>query len=489
MQNNAAKVQTGRMNNDTAIHERTAEVLQHLIRFDTTSPPGNEDECAGYIKSILESAGIRAQLFALDRRRPNVIAHLKGEGKAPPLLMYGHMDVVTTTDQEWEQPPFAGNIVNGFLWGRGALDMKGGLAMMLSALLRMKAEKLVPPGDVIFAAVSDEEGSGDYGARFLVENHPALFDGVKYAIGEIGGFNLEISGRRFYPIQVAEKQICLMKATLRGPAGHGSMAARGTAMSKLGHMITTLERQALPVHVTPVARLMLGGMASHLPFPASLIMRMLTVPSLANTALKIMGDRGSLFDPLLHNTVNPTIVRGGNQENVIPAKVELLLDGRLLPGFTPQDMIGELCSLLGEKVELEVVVHNPGYATSDFGLFDTLSGILREQDPSAIPIPMLVSGVTDARLFSRIGIQTYGFTPMQFPAEMPFTRFFHAANERIPLAALTFGSQAIFKLLQRFGGTSMCCHPSMQEVSQPVVQQPGITPQDIQVPSGRAPAN
>jgi acetylornithine deacetylase/succinyl-diaminopimelate desuccinylase-like protein len=435
---------------DPKIYQRPAEILQHFIRFDTTNPPGNETPCARYINNLLGSAGIRSRNFAKTRLRQNVVARIQGAGKAPPFLMYGHMDVVTTADQEWNQQPFEGNIIDGFIWGRGALDMKSGLAMMLSALMRIKSEKLIPPGDIIFAAVCDEEAGGDFGAKFLVEEHASLFEGVHYAISEFGGFNLEIGGRKFYPIQVSEKQICWMKATLRGPAGHGSMVTRDSAMMKLASLINVLDKHPLPVHITPVAKDMFRRIASALPFPSSMFLRLLTIPSLANFVIKLLGERGTLFNPLLHNTVNPTIVRGGDKENVIPARVELGLDGRLLPGFTPQTMIDELHTLAGKDVELDVMRYDPGPAEPDLGLFGILAGILKEQDKKAVPIPMLLSAVTDARFFSQLGIQTYGFTPMQIPQDMSFTRVVHAANERIPMEALDFGANAIFKLLQRF---------------------------------------
>ncbi|MCJ7622534.1 MAG: M20/M25/M40 family metallo-hydrolase, partial [Anaerolineaceae bacterium] len=211
------------MTSDAPIYERPEELLQNLIRFDTTNPPGNEEECIHYINDLLRTAGFETTLLQKVPKRPNLITRLKGEGKAPPFLMYGHADVVTTADQDWSQAPFEGKIMDGYIWGRGALDMKGALAMMISAILRARADGVTPPGDVILAVVPDEEGGGDVGAKFLVEEHAHHFDEVRYAIGEAGGFNMEIGGKKFYPIQVAEKQICWLKAKLNGLGGHGSM--------------------------------------------------------------------------------------------------------------------------------------------------------------------------------------------------------------------------------------------------------------------------
>jgi len=203
-----------------------AELLQKLIRFDTTNPPGDERAIVEYLDGLLTGAGFETTILARDEARPNLVTRLPGRGQAPPLLFYGHLDVVSTENQDWTYPPFEGRIVDGFVWGRGALDMKGEVAMMLSALMRARAEGLAPAGDAILALVADEEVGGVYGARYLVEEHPGLFDGVRYAIGEAGGFTLHLSGRRFYPVMVAEKQSCCVRATVRGRAGHGAVPLR-----------------------------------------------------------------------------------------------------------------------------------------------------------------------------------------------------------------------------------------------------------------------
>ena len=437
--------------NISSIYQRPAELLQRLIRFDTTNPPGNESECISFIHSLLTEAGIEARVFAKTPERPNLIARLSGRGNATPLLLYGHVDVVTTQNQEWRQPPFEGKLVDGFVWGRGALDMKGGVAMMLAAFLRAKAEALELPGDVLLAVLSDEEAGGDLGAKFLVEQHPDLFDGIHYAIGEFGGFSMYVGKKRFYPIQIAEKQICWMKATVRGPGGHGSMPVRGGAMAGLSELLAKIDRQRLPVHVTPVARLMFEAMAPSLGGLNGLVLGQLLNPKLTDSLLNLLGERVRLFDPLLHNTVSATVLHGSEKVNVIPSAVSVELDGRLLPGYQPDDLIGELRQIIGSHVEIEVVRHDPGPAEPDMGLFDTLAGILREADPEGIPIPLLLSGVTDGRFFSQLGIQTYGFLPMTLPEDFNFTQTIHAADERIPADAVDFGANAIYKVLQRFG--------------------------------------
>jgi len=308
-------------NDQTTIHQRPAELLQNLVRFNTTNPPGHEVECITYINNLLRGAGFETTLLARVPERPNLITRLAGQGNAPPFLLYGHVDVVTTENQLWQHSPFEGKLMDGYVWGRGALDMKGGVAMMLAALLRAKAESLTLPGDVVLTIVSDEEAGGDYGAKYLVESHAALFDGVRYAIGEFGGFTVQIGQQRFYPIMVTEKQICWMKATVRGPAGHGALPSRGGAMAKLAQLLQRLDRHHLPVHITPIARDMFGAISSALPFPARLVLRQLLNPALTDKLLKLLGKRGQILEPLLHNTVNATIVRGGDKINVIPSQV------------------------------------------------------------------------------------------------------------------------------------------------------------------------
>jgi acetylornithine deacetylase/succinyl-diaminopimelate desuccinylase-like protein len=438
--------------NSQAVYERPVELLQNLICFDTTNPPGHEAECVTYINQLLTEAGFETTLLAKDPDRPNLIARLKGQGKAPPLLLYGHVDVVTTAGQEWTYPPFEGRVVDSYVWGRGALDMKGGVAMMMAAFLRAKTEGLTPVGDIVLAVLSDEEAGGDYGAKYLVEDHPEQFEGIRYAIGELGGLSLYIGQRKFYPIQVAEKQICWMKATVRGPGGHGSLPVHGGAMTKLAQLLQRLDRHRLPVHITPVARQMVEAMTSALPFPSGIVLRRLLNPSLTDSVLKLLGEKGRMFEPLFHNTVNATIVHGGEKVNVIPSEIVLALDGRLLPGYTPDDMIAELRPIIGDEVELELVRHDPGPAEPDMGLFNLLADILRDADPEGIPMPLLLTGTSDARFFSRLGIQTYGYTPMNLPAEFNFAQLAHAADERIPVEAVDFGTSAIYKVLQRYEG-------------------------------------
>ena len=432
-----------------ALEERPAELLARLLRFDTSNPPGEERECIGWIAGLLEELGCEVTILAAQERRPNLIARVVGAGKAPPLLLQGHVDVVAARGS-WRHPPFGGEQHDGYLWGRGALDMKGGVAMMLAAFMRVVAADRTPPGDVILCLMADEEAGSDLGAGFLVSEHAELFAGVRYSIGEFGGFSLPIAGRTFYPIMVAEKQVCWTRARFRGPAGHGSMPVADGAMGRMGRLLASLDGKRLPVHVTPVARSMIEAIAAELPAPLALPLRGLLRPALTDRVLDALGERGRLFDPLLHNTASPTIVSGGEKINVIPGEVELQIDCRLLPGMQPEHVFAEMRARAGVEMELEAYRFEPAPAEPDMGLFGMLSDVLRELDGSARPVPMLLPGVTDGRFFSQLGIQTYGFLPMQLPAEMPFMSLIHAEDERVPVEGVEFGTRAIERALERF---------------------------------------
>jgi acetylornithine deacetylase/succinyl-diaminopimelate desuccinylase-like protein len=433
----------------TTFNHNPAPLLQKLIQFNTTNPPGNEAECVRYLNDLLTSAGLETTILEKKSGRSNLIARLQGVGTAPPFLLQGHTDVVSAADQSWTHSPFEGLLDGGFIWGRGALDMKGPLAMMISAVLQLKAQGITPPGDIVLAVVADEEDEGEFGARYLVEEHPELFKGIQYAIGEIGGFTLHLNHKKFYPIMIAEKQKCTFRAIIKGPAGHGSMPIRNGATAKLSYLLQKVTTRHLPVHITPPVRLMLQGLTKHLSFPVNLILKQLLTPNLTDLVLDLLGAQGNFFAPLLHHTVAPTIIRGGTKVNVIPAEITVEFDGRLLPGFKPQDLIDELHALVGPDYQFQITCYIPGPPSPNLTLYETLGTILHEMDPEAIPIPLTVSGATDARYFSQLGIQTYGFTPMNLPSELNFSKLLHAADERIPIEALEFGTQAIFKLLQR----------------------------------------
>ncbi len=433
------------------IHEHPAKLLQTLIQFDTTNPPGNEAACLHYINNILKAAGLQTTLLGRTDARPNLIARLPGRGEAPPLLLQGHVDVVTTAGQEWTHPPFAGEIHDGYVWGRGALDMKGGVAMMVCAFLAAHTRETPPAGDIILCLMSDEEEYSEYGANYLVNEHAEQFEGVRYGIGEFGGFPMLIGNTMFYPIQVTERVGCQVKVIIKGKGGHGALPLRGQAMAKLGRILSRLETRRTPIHITPVTRMMISTIAQNTAPPTSLIMRGLLNPRLTDRLIRLLGERLKTLEPLFRNTVNATIVEGGHKINVVPSEITLQLDGRMLPGWSAEQMIAEIKDLIQEDVEIHEIGQGiPQPLTPDMSLYPLLADILLEQEPTGVPVPFMLPAVTDGRFFSQLGIQHYGFLPMNLPKEFNFSSFIHSANERVPVESLDFGTRALGSLLKRY---------------------------------------
>jgi len=246
--------------------------------------------------------------------------------------------------------------------------------------------------------------------------------------------------------------MCHMLATVRGPGGHAARPMRGGAMARLGRMLSALDRKRTPVHVTPVARRMIESMAAALPGSKGFVLRRLLDSRTCDWALKLMGDQGRALEGVLRNTVNATIVRGGSAVNVIPATIEVELDGRLLPGYRPDDLLRELAAIIGHDIELQVLRYDEGPDGVDLAYFDQLDAVLRELDPEGVPIPMMLPAVTDARHLSPLGIQTYGFLPLKLPSTFPATTLVHAADERVPADAVRFGAEAVFRALERYPG-------------------------------------
>ncbi len=441
------------MNTDnSSIAHRPVELLQQLIRFNTTNPPGNEADCITYINTLLTRSSIHTSLLAKDPARPNLVARIAGRGEAAPLLVYAHIDVATTQNQTWKYPPFEAQIAEECIWGRGALDDKNGAAMSICAFLRMKEEGWVPPGDVILTIVCDEELGGEYGSGYLIDSHPDLFTGVRYAIGEVGGFAFYIGKQKFYPIMLTEKQYCIVEITVRSPAQYGTTTIiRGGTAAKTGALLTRLDQSQLPTHITPVARQMVEAVSSNMTFPNSVVMRQLLRTMLTDRLLGWLGKAGQAMFPLFHNTSTVINIIGGEQVMTAPEKIVVTLGLSLLPGFSPEEVIKELHGVIGIEYDIKVVFPGePGPSQPNMGLFDTLCQIIREADPEGVPIPLMLTAPTDARLYNRLGIQTYGFQPIKLPPDIQIEKLAHMADERIPLEAVEFGTEAIYKLFQQF---------------------------------------
>ncbi len=430
------------------------ELLRALLRFDTSNPPGNERACVDFLAEVFRAAGLDPVIVGRDPERPNLVVRHEGKGSAPPLLLHGHVDVVPADDSEWRYPPFSAELVDGEVWGRGALDMKSGVAMLVTAMLRATHAQPRPAGDLILALLVDEEAGSDFGARFLVEERADLLEGVRYSIGEGGGATQWIGGRPFYPIAVSEKQRCLIRATIRGTGGHPAFVVRGTAMEKLGRLLTALEHKRLPVHVTPVVRTMLTAMSAELPLHERLALRPALVPAFTDRLLDLFGKDADSLDPLLHNTATPTVVRGGGSTNVVATEVSVEIDGRLLPGQAAGDLVRELQALVPRVGTFEVVSEEPAVsAVPNLELYPMLAEVVREHDPGATPFPLLLPGYTDARYFAQLGIQNYGFLPLRLPPALT-TDLAHAPNERVSADGVSWGAGCIAEVIRRYGSGS-----------------------------------
>jgi len=429
------------------------ELLQGLVRFDTTNPPGDERDCVEWVEDLLGGAGFETETYARDPDRPNLVGRLEG-GDAPPLLLYGHVDVVPTEGQEWTHPPFSGVVEDGFVWGRGTLDMKGGVAMLVAAALRAARADVDLGGDLLVMVVSDEEAGGEEGAAYMVEEHPELFDDVEYALGEFGGFSMELAGERFYPVQMNEKAICWSELTFTGPAGHASMPGDGGAMADMARAVMAISESRLPVHVVPAVEEMVEAIASEVDEETGALLRDLLDPERTDEVLDALGSAGEMLDALLHNTVAPTVVRGGDKENVIPGEVTLTVDCRLLPGQTDEDIERELRGVIPDDVEFafEAPRFEPVPSGTDSGLFDLLADTLEGADPEGTVVPFVLTGGTDGRHLAELGVQSYGFTPMQLPEEFAFLDTVHAADERVPVEAVEFGTDRVVEVLERYEG-------------------------------------
>ncbi|MBO0707475.1 MAG: M20/M25/M40 family metallo-hydrolase [Candidatus Dormibacteraeota bacterium] len=430
-----------------------ADILRALLAFDTTNPPGNETACIRWVDRLLRGAGLETVLAGDNPERLNLVTRLQGRGEGPALLVHGHVDVVSTEGQPWSVPPFDAVLRDGVLWGRGALDMKGSVAMILAAVLRMQQAGARPPGDVVVAIVADEEAGSDHGAGFLVNEHPHLFGGVRYAIGEGGGQSVEVGGRRLYQIAIAEKRVCWMRVRLTGNGGHGSSPVFGGAMSRLRALLEALDSRWLPVHITEATRQQVTAMAAAAGGPLSKQLLALLDPRRTDATLAELGPLARRLGPLLHHTVSVTRIHASDKVNVIPSEITVELDGRLLPGHLAPDLVAEVEERLeGVPHELEVVRTEPpgNGASPDLTGYEVLAGLLRELDPEGTPVPSVTAGFTDGCQFSKLGIQNYGCLPARFPADFQGDGLVHAADERIPVSALDFGAEGLYRILTRF---------------------------------------
>lgn len=435
------------------IADKAVQFLRDLIQFDTTNPPGNELPAAQYIGDVLQQEGIEPVVLESAPSRGNVVARLPGDGSAGALLLMSHLDVVPADPQEWDHAPFAADVEDGYIWGRGAVDTKQLTAMQLAVLTTLKRENVPLKRDVVLAATADEEVGGIHGMGWLVRNHAQLVD-CEYAINEGGGFGVEVRGQRFYVCQTGEKGVCWMKLTARGTPGHGSIPRGDNAVQKLSAALARLSRARLPQHRTATVDFLVRSLAAALGFPASLVLPLALHPLLERTMLQRMESQSEVTAVLratLHNTVSPTVLRAGQKTNVIPSEATAEVDGRLVPGQQPEDLLREMRPYIGDDVEVDIIANSRPYESEPASpLFELFQEVLAERDPGCKLVPFLVPGATDGRFLADKGVKVYGFSPARQEPGWRILDLAHARNERISLANMDFGSHVLYDVVRRF---------------------------------------
>jgi len=424
--------------------DEVVQLCSDLIRIDTTNPgdhsgPG-ERAAAEYVAAMLAEVGVQPQIFESHPKRTSLVARIEGtDPTRPALLVHGHLDVVPADPSDWQVHPFAGELSGDCVWGRGAVDMKDMDAMIISVIRRRLREGRRPPRDIVLAFLADEEAGGKWGASFLVDNHPDLFDGCTEAIGEVGGFSYTLNGpsgpQRMYLLQTAEKGMAWLRLTARGTAGHGSMLNDDNAVTELAEAVARLGRHEFGVRLTPTVQAFLEEAAEVLEVEFS--------QDHCQEILDKLGPISRVTGATVRNTTNPTMLRAGYKVNVIPQIAAAEIDGRFLPGCE-DDFLAEVDHVLGPRIRREFVHRDIALETTfDGPLVDTMTRALLAEDPAARVVPYCLSGGTDAKSFARLGIRCFGFAPLKLPSDLDFSGMFHGVDERVPVEALHFGVRVL----------------------------------------------
>ncbi|MER6331736.1 M20/M25/M40 family metallo-hydrolase [Streptomyces sp. NPDC014983] len=424
--------------------DEVVDLCRELIRFDTSnygdhSGPG-ERQAAEWVAEKLAEVGLEPKIYESHPGRASTVARIAGEDPSrPALLIHGHLDVVPANADDWTHHPFSGEIADGCVWGRGAVDMKDMDAMTLAVVRDRLRGGRRPPRDIVLAFLADEEAGGTFGARHLVDRHPELFEGVTEAISEVGGFSFTVNEqRRLYLIQTAEKGMHWMKLTVAGTAGHGSMIHRDNAITELSEAVARVGRHKFPVRVTKTTRAFLDELGDALGTELD--------PEDMEATIAKLGGIAKLIGASLSNTANPTQLNAGYKVNVIPGEATAHIDGRFLPGYE-EEFLSDLDRLLGPRVRREDVHADKAVETSfDGALVEAMQSALLAEDPVAKAVPYMLSAGTDAKSFDDLGIRGFGFVPLKLPPELDFAGMFHGVDERVPVDGLRFG----VRVLDRF---------------------------------------
>lgn len=435
-------------------HEEAMGHLRALLRIDTTNPPGNEIEAARYVAGVLDAEGIPSIIKESGPGRANLVARLDGGDPDGALLLTAHLDVVPAEPERWTHPPFAAEVADGYVWGRGAIDMKNMVAMSAMTLVALKRSGAPLRRDVIFAGVADEEAGSNKGALFLVQQHPELVR-AEFVLNEVGGHTLHMGSSRFYPVQVSEKGICWFELVASGDPGHGSMPHPNNAVVKLSRAIAALGTTRLPQRVTPVVETFLRTLARGAPFPQKKLLPLMLEPRLAGFLLDTLErqnpDQARGINAMLRNTVSPTILRAGRKVNVIPSEARAELDGRVVPGTSVGEFLAEVQEVIGRDLRLNVLEQHDGTVfETHTPLYDAIVKAVGRHDPGGTVVPYMIPGFTDSFAYARLGATCYGFSPVRLPPDLNFTRMYHGHDERIPVDGFTWGFGVLSELVRDF---------------------------------------
>jgi acetylornithine deacetylase/succinyl-diaminopimelate desuccinylase-like protein len=420
------------------------EVCRELIRMDTSNygdkeGPG-ERKAAEYVAGLLDEVGIESRIYESEPGRASVVARWGGtDADRPGLLLHGHLDVVPAAAEDWQVGPFSGEVQDGYLWGRGAVDMKDFDAMLLSLVRARQQAERVPERPIVLCFTADEEAGGHKGAEVLIRDHPDEFEGCTEAVGEVGGFSATVLGRRMYLIEAAEKGMAWMRLRARGRAGHGSMINKDNAVTELATAVARIGAHQWPVRLTPTMQTLLASVAELAGTEAT--------PENAEALVDEFGSATRMLGAVLRNTTNPTMLEAGYKVNVVPTEATARVDGRFLPGFE-DEFFATLAELCGENIEIEFDSKQPPWEMPYEGnLVEAMGRSILAEDPEALVAPYLMSGGTDAKHFIKLGMRSYGFAPLRLPADLDFTALFHGVDERVPVDALEFGARVFDRFL------------------------------------------
>ncbi len=431
----------------SAAEREVVQLCSELIQIDSvnTGDPDTigdgEARAARYLQRKLEEVGYETTYVESVPGRGNVIARLSGsDPDRGALLIHGHVDVVPADATEWTVDPFSGAVRDGYVWGRGAVDMKDMVAMTVAVARDFKRSGYVPPRDLIFAFVSDEEAGGDWGAQWLVDHHPELFEGATEAISEVGGFSIPIADdRRAYLVAAAEKGVAWAHLTAIGRAGHGSMINDDNAVSRIAAAVSRLGSHQFPITHTATVDALLTRITelTGLEFPEEDL----------ESAVAKVGPVARILNATLRNTANPTMLKAGYKANVIPSSATATVDCRVLPG-SEDTFRDEVARIVGDDVQIDWTWHPPLEFPFEGDLVEAMTAALHAEDPDGTAIPYMLSGGTDNKAFDRLGVAGYGFAPLRLPADLDFSALFHGVDERVPIDALLFGTRVLDRLLR-----------------------------------------